>query len=229
MGSEKVFGTTADKVLLTPEPQRQTPALLLWPKDPPTRARAVVIAAPQGKDWVLLHYWPLIESLRERGTAVMVVDAGFHGELEAEWKWTQVIGRRPIAGIAADDIRAANAYLRQRAGIEPSQITCVGLGDEGVSVLLAAAMDKNISATAALRLGRTYASGREEPFLPNILKYGDLPQIASLVAPRPLFLAGVNEIDFKSVASNKNLRLESDTDSDGQKFLSWLDTLGQKK
>ena len=136
-----------------------------------------------------------------------------------------VIARRPVAGIAAEDICAANAWLRRRAGIEPTQIICVGLGENGVAVLLAAALDKKIGAVAALHLGQTYAAGRDEPFLPNLLRYGDLPQIAALIAPRAMFLAGIDKEEFKMATSNKKLHLEAKVDANGQKFMSWLEVL----
>ncbi len=229
VGMEKIFGVVADRVLLSPESHRQVPALLIWPDDVPRRVPAVVIADPRGKERFLLGYWPLLEALRAKKIAVLVLDAGFSGEVAAEWDWNQVITRRPVAGIAADDIRAANAFLRQRSGIDGDKIVCVGLGDHGISALLAASLDENVRAVAALRLGGTYRNGRERPFLPNLLRVGDLPEIAALVAPRPMFLAGAYERDYEfarhayDLTGHKdNLRFDLDADNDGARFLAWL-------
>ena len=90
--------------------------------------------------------------------------------------------------MAAHDASHSLGYLLTRDDVDEKHIYCVGMGDMGVTALLTGICDARVAAVAADDFGITYRQGREKPLLPHLLRYGDLPQVAALYAPKPLLL-----------------------------------------
>ena len=104
------------------------------------------------------------------------------------------------------DVIKAVDYLEIRSDVDKSQINCVGYGIGGLLAMHAAAIDERITSVISndalitdksLIVDPVYNHG-VEVFIPHVLKHYDLPDIAALIAPRPLKL--VSLVDHKKEA-----------------------------
>jgi dienelactone hydrolase len=103
----------------------------------------------------------------------------------------QFLGRLLIGENLRDARWAMNAML-ERAPVDAGRIGCVGLSYGGRMTTLVAAVDSRVRiavVSGALncfqeRISTTYGAGCQ--LIPGILEYGDIPEIASLIAPRTL-------------------------------------------
>ena len=96
--------------------------------------------------------------------------------------------------MAVTYVLACIEWLYGREYVDPKRLTLLGEGDQGVVAMLAAGLDERVTATVADCMETTYRDGGEGlPVIPNVLRIADVPQIASLVAPRPLWLFRVPE------------------------------------
>jgi dienelactone hydrolase len=89
------------------------------------------------------------------------------------------------------DILWALELLAQRKAVDAKRLGCVGLSYGGRMTMLAAALEPRIRVavvSGALncmqeRIGHRYSCGAQ--VIPGLLEYGDVPEIAGLIAPRP--------------------------------------------
>ncbi|MCS6859197.1 MAG: hypothetical protein NZT92_02615 [Abditibacteriales bacterium] len=231
-------GYTVEKIAYTSEIEITVPALLLRNTQHGIRNRSpVVIAlAPHGKSDLLNNHAAFVEDLLQRGFTVFAPDVRLRGELHIKWDLNSIIWGRPEVGMAGHDVKRAVDFLRQRSDVDRRKIFCVGLGEMGVTALVSGVFDDRIAAIATDDLGRTYRRGRERPLLPRLLRYGDLPQMAATLAPRPLWLnraEPLGEFEFSRkayAAAGKSdaLRLPSmAADAAGKAIVEWLAGLSQ--
>lgn len=153
----------------------------------------VLIAVhPEGKSAALQS--PTVQGLARQGYAILAPDVRLRGELSRDWLYNSILWGRPEAGMAVTDVLACVQWLYGREDVDVRSITLLGEGDQGVVALLAAGLDERVTATIADCCETTYRDGGEGlPVIPNLLRVADVPQIASLIAPRPLWLYRVPE------------------------------------
>jgi dienelactone hydrolase len=102
----------------------------------------------------------------------------------------QLLGKLLIAENLRDALWSFEA-LRQSEQVDPERIGCVGLSLGGRMAMLTAAMEPRIKVavcSGALnvmqeRVRSRYSCGAQ--VIPGLLQYGDIPEIAGLIAPRP--------------------------------------------
>ncbi len=159
-----------------------------WLPAPGDGPRPALLALhPEGKAEALRT--PLVRQLHAAGWSVLAPDLRFRGELQRDWFQNTVLWGRPEAGMAAWDARACIEWLYERPEVDPKSLAVLGEGDQGVVALLAAALDERVTATVADCSETTYRDGGAGlPVIPNILRVADVPQLAALLAPRPLWL-----------------------------------------
>ncbi|MBI3923487.1 MAG: acetylxylan esterase [Armatimonadetes bacterium] len=191
-GTVEIQGLKAEQLLLSTEPAVTIPAWLFVPQQRATRSPAVVVIHPGGKQTLLRDRALLVRALLDRGVIVLAVDTRMRGELRRNWQWNEVIFGRPEDGMAAHDLIRASSYLRSRSEVDPQRVYVVGLGEAGLFALYAAGLDPDLAGAALDTVGALYQDGRSTNVVPNVLRYGDLPQFAALVAPRPLWLNGTD-------------------------------------
>jgi poly(3-hydroxybutyrate) depolymerase len=175
-------------------PAAGSPAGASRRKEAPTgvarKSPAVVVVHPGGKSALLAERAGLVRGLLERGVVVLALDPRLRGELQRKWYWNSVIWGRPEEGMAAHDLNCAGTWLRSRGQVDPQRVFVVGLGETGRFALFAGALDAHWAGVALDAVGPLYAEPGATNTLPNVLRHGDLPQFASLVAPRRLWLNG---------------------------------------
>src|SRR5262249_24304881 len=109
-------------------------------------------------------------------------------------------GATPL-GMRTRDVLRAIDYLRSRSGIDPARISVIGQGSAGLAALHAAALDDKARSAAISGALVSYAAivdneiytHRYSWFTPGVLRKYDLPDVAALVAPRPLVI--INAVD----------------------------------
>jgi dienelactone hydrolase len=102
----------------------------------------------------------------------------------------QLLGKLLIAENLRDALWSLELLARHQA-VDPQRLGCVGLSYGGRMTTLAAALDARIRVaviSGALncmqeRVAVRYSCGAQ--VIPGLLPYGDVPEIASLIAPRP--------------------------------------------
>ncbi len=188
---------------------QQLPALFLEPKN--WNQRVVIWIGESGKAGLLNgdgSPQPEIARLLAAGNAVASIDLLGQGEFlmpgQTPLKNRRVKNPREFAGytygynhtLFADrvhDILTLISFVKNNER-KPEHIDLVGLGGAGRWVAAAAAqagdaIDRVAIDTAGFRF-RNLTTFDDADFLPGIVKYGDLPALIALIAPRPLWLAG---------------------------------------
>ncbi|MFQ5928598.1 MAG: dienelactone hydrolase family protein [Acidobacteriota bacterium] len=102
----------------------------------------------------------------------------------------QLIGKLLMAENLRDVLWSVK-FLSRRDSVDPQRLGCVGLSYGGRMTMLAAALEERIRVaiiSGALnvmqeRIMTRYSCGAQ--VIPGLLEYGDVPEIASLIAPRP--------------------------------------------
>jgi len=192
-GVHEQGGVRIERLSFASEADVRIPALLLLPRRDEL-APVAVLLDPRGKEAWFAGGSPvgLAADLLGDGWALLLPDLRLRGELALDWRYNTILWGRPEAGMAARDVIAAVDLVARRAELDWRRIVVAGWGDQGVVALLAAGWDERIAAAAADCAGTTYRDGGDGlPLIPNVLRVADVPQIAALVAPRPLWLFGV--------------------------------------
>lgn len=102
----------------------------------------------------------------------------------------QLLGRNLMSENLRDALWALE-FLARNNGVDTDRIGCVGLSYGGRMTMLAAAVEPRIRVaviSGALnvmqeRIGGRYSCGAQ--VIPGLLEFGDVPEIAGLIAPRP--------------------------------------------
>lgn len=218
MGSFEHDGRLVQKIALTIEPHMAVPALLMWPETDERPCPVVIFVDEGGK--LRVRGWPLAGPLLKKGVAVLALDPRGLGEAHGEGKTgdynhlasdTVVLGR-PLLAQQAWDVAQAAKHLRSAEGIDPERIACYGHGAAGLIALLATALSEEIRGVVTEGTLTTYLDaiedGQPQPrwiFAPGILRVADIPQVAALIAPRPVLFAdpvgpGLQALEEKAAA-----------------------------
>ncbi len=107
----------------------------------------------------------------------------------------QYFGARLLGLNVWDGLRAID-YLAGRREVDPTRIGALGLSFGGTMTTYLAALDPRIRAacvsgyvsTLANAMGRRRANFCGSQAMPGLARYGDIPDVALLIAPRPLCL-----------------------------------------
>lgn len=142
------------------------PGLLWLPEQRATPARTVVMVDDRGKGAIAES--GLVQPLLEGGYAVLSVDLRGRGETLGHYRpeWdanfrlvaNQVLFGQPLAGRRAFDLRRALDYLRFRKELASNDVTVVGLGDDALPALLAAADDTRVERIVLARYFQSFIS-----------------------------------------------------------------------
>jgi cephalosporin-C deacetylase-like acetyl esterase len=111
-------------------------------------------------------------------------------------EWALWIGR-PLLGQWVWDVRRTLDVIAERDGSLPHDVLAIGLGSSGVIAICAAALDERITRVQSVNSLATYVT--DQPYrntrlglmAPGILRdFGDIADIAALIAPRPVTITG---------------------------------------
>jgi len=201
-----------EKAVYYSEPEVYVPALLFLPKVAGPRP-AVIFVNEGGKTsgGVVEKY---VQPLVEDGNVVLAIDPRGTGETaptpanrernyrsfiqdnESSLAFEALGVGVTLLGLRTRDVQRAIDYLQTRSEVDRSRISAIGHGSGGMLVLHAAALDERIRSVMCLGTLMSYASVVENEiygqrislFPPAALRKYDLPELAALIAPRPLLL-----------------------------------------
>jgi cephalosporin-C deacetylase-like acetyl esterase len=130
------------------------------------------------------------ESAPAKGTS------GYSGVYQLAQR-SMLIGK-PLPGMQVYDVLRVFDYLTTRPDVDASQVTLKGVGKAGIIAMYAAALEPRIAAVDSDGAIASYMSivrakkhsGVIDIVVPGVLNDFDLPDVASLIAPRPLHIVG---------------------------------------
>lgn len=212
---------TVDAIEVVSAPEIAVPAWLFKPKK--QAGRTILLLDERGRN---LHWREggLCEQIASRGHAVCAADLRGIGDLRPEvgrgaagytighdseenYAWASLILGRSLLGQRVADILALAAQY--------GPVSIAANGRLTVPALFAAALDKRIESVYLAGGLISYRSIVETEnykaplanLLVNVLAHTDLPQLAALVAPRRVTLAGAIDAAGKAVAGDAVRRL----------------------
>lgn len=100
---------------------------------------------------------------------------------------------RTVPGIRVYDVMRCIDYLETRPECDPKRIGCMGISGGGTITTFATAVEERIQAAlisgylAHWRDSIMPMRHCEDNYVPGILQYAEMPDIATLIAPRPVF------------------------------------------
>jgi len=220
LGKETVAGWEVEKLWYASEPDVRIPALLIrLPGDTSPVKKVAVVASANGKNDVFVEPLRCVcQAILKEGRAVLAIDQRLRGEWafkvsppgeipELTWERNVRVWGRPELGMAAHDIAAGITFLSTRKDCSLESLRVVGSGHTaGIAALLAAGLDGRIQECVADLNHSDFSQGfsdppraptapaylKRAPLLHRILRYGDVGEIAALVAPRKLELLNAN-------------------------------------
>jgi dienelactone hydrolase len=203
---EKAGGLVTTPLTLAPEPGLELAASIrLRPGG--GKVPACLLLHLDGRAKALAH--PVAGALADRGWAVYAPDLRATGE--AQPKNDAIAGAddhnsaehalwvgRPLLGQWVADVRALLDFLAAQPGLDGERLALVGLGQAGLVALAAAGLlPGRLRSVAAVETLTSYLADSAYPagtrmglLAPGILRSGDVPHLAALVAPRKLVIAG---------------------------------------
>jgi dienelactone hydrolase len=212
-----------ERVVFDSEFGASVPAYLLLPKTvlPDRRGRALLClhGHGRGKDDVVgiaatpkerqqrirpLNY-DYARQFVQRGYVVLAPDARAFGERAADGMgctWAMTAGLllgKTLVGLRVWDAMRAIDYLQARPEVDPERIGCVGLSWGGTHTMYTAALDEQIKVAVISGYFDSFKDMLIDAgccpcqYVPQLLRYADLPDIVSLIAPRPLLLENGTE------------------------------------
>jgi cephalosporin-C deacetylase-like acetyl esterase len=143
-----------------------------------------------------------------RGMAVIVPDQmgfGERRELEDSEKcynasscrklafWAQMLDKTAV-GMRVWDIMRCIDYLQMLPQVDDERIGCMGISGGGTTTLFTSALDERIKAAVISGYLCTFKDSIlsinhcECNYIPGILKYAEMYDVACMIAPRPLFI-----------------------------------------
>ncbi|NLB97045.1 MAG: hypothetical protein GX785_15215 [Armatimonadetes bacterium] len=192
----RAFPGDREGVVITTEPGIRVPMVIAQAKG---ASSCVLWLDTAGKASILSEGLPSVDG----NQAIAIPD--LRGLGETHWERGHTVGvwdyqyfqnglilGRPMLGMWVWDALQCARVLRERF----ESVSVVGRGPLAVVALLAAALDEGIASARCESVLTSYiypeGFSREHAmslFVPNLLKVADVPQIASLVAPRRLHIA----------------------------------------
>lgn len=202
-----------EKVIFDAEPGVSIPAYFLLPKDAkgPIPGVLALHGHGYGKDEVVdidcgseerrrhideVNYAYAVEMVRE-GYAVLAPDLRCFGERSNPGDCRKacvnamMLGKNIIALRVSDTMQCID-YMRSRPEVILDRIACVGISGGGLATLYSAIFEPRIKAAV---ISGYFCSFKESIFdqdhcmcnyIPGILRYADMPDLAALIAPTPL-------------------------------------------
>ena len=205
-----------EKVVFDSREGVSVPAYLLIPKGLEKNGKAKALLClhghGRGKDDVVgivsdeverqQHIRPLnydyARQFAERGYVVLAPDAmcfGERGDISCGLAFTSgLLLGEVLVGLRVWDAMRAMDYLESRPEVDAERIGCVGLSWGGTHTIYTSALDDRIKTAVVsgyfssfkdILIDRACCSCQ---YVPNILKYAELADIVSLIAPRPLLI-----------------------------------------
>ena len=108
------------------------------------------------------------------------------------------------------DVMRAVDYLSEREEVDPKRIGCMGISGGGTITFFASALERRIKAAVVSGYFNTFKdsilsiSHCMDNYVPGVLRYAEMYDIAGLIAPRPLFVESGTKDDIFPVEATRD-------------------------
>jgi cephalosporin-C deacetylase-like acetyl esterase len=200
---------TVEKFTYQSEPGISIPALLFMPAGGAAKKPAILLADARGKSAGASD----AEAFAAKGNVVLAVDLRGFGETRPRvtegGNWARYFGDyknamtalligQTMTGMRALDVVRGIDVLAGRSEVDPANITVAARGSAAIPGLYATLLDRRIASVAVDGMLTSYDSavseriavGIVEQVIPSVLKYFDLPDVISAIAPRRVIVSG---------------------------------------
>lgn len=122
--------------------------------------------------------------------------------------WSLMLGKTTIGRRVWDAIKTID-YLETRNDVDKDRIGMMGISGGGTTTLFTSALDDRIKVTVISGYLNTFRDSILsikhciDNYIPGILKYGEMYDIASLIAPKPLFIESGTKDQIFPIKSTK--------------------------
>jgi len=218
-----------ERVYIDSEPMATIPILVYKPKEGTRAGRPAIIIAhgyPQRKE-----DFPGFKALMTKaGYVVVSFDVLSHGErrivADTASDTFNAIGYalalgKPFFGMCVWDIMRIVDYLQTRDDVDRNRIGIIGLCMGGQQVWYSGALEERLKACVVVCGTSTYEAMVMEmapyhthclfTYVPNILRHGDVQDVLSLIAPRPLLIINNYNDTWFPVSGYKKVCRELET------------------
>ncbi|MFG0334688.1 MAG: acetylxylan esterase [Maioricimonas sp. JB049] len=236
-------------VLTVPTHDEQLPVVSVYPKSSEWSGRVVVWLTGQGKAGLFNDDGEPVAAVRtllDRGDSVVTADlfgqGEFAGSTDEFAQNRKVENPREYAGytytyndpLFTQRVHDVLSLLKWIDADDhgTGKVTLVGTGEAGLIVAAAAPFTgKAVDAVAVETNGFRFAtldSFRDRRFVPGVVKYGDLPALLGLAAPRELLVVGDTEVIPAAVATGyaatdrSRLTWADDANDAAARIIDWL-------
>lgn len=143
--------------------------------------------------------------LARMGFVILAPDIPYSKDLRKEdfFSLKLIMAGGSLTGLRLSLLQAMLDYISQQPFVDPERIGCAGWSMGGGLCLYLSAIDRRVKATAiSCYFGTfkdTFMKRRQstDNYIPGILQVGEMHDIACLIAPRPLWIEGVeNDPEF---------------------------------
>ena len=183
------------------------PGIVVRPSQATGRLPALVVPPGFGGSSKALseeHYKPFVYQMARQGYVVLFFDDPSFGDrqapLAAWYSTTSAAGMQGMGVQVFDTLRALD-YLLTRPEVDPGRIGVAGLCQGSEQTWLAGALEDRFQLVVPVCGTTTYTDwarmpgylgvvlSSADPYLKNVLRYTDWPEIGACIAPRPLYIA----------------------------------------
>lgn len=222
LGTVRQEGLEIEKLAIYSEEDIYLPALFVKRGPVEKSPVVVIVSSNQGRE----DLFRLARGLSERGCAALIVDLRGLGEtritrrssrdesggfealtlgVEAGVAYDGLKLGRPIFAMRLFDLQQVFNYLVTRQDVNQERLAVAGVDSCGPLALYAAALDDRVQSVLLDRSLNKFSDLVTNKmyeyhfldFLPRVLRYHDLPQVAGVIAPRPVWL--LNTLDAVQV------------------------------
>lgn len=140
------------------------------------------------------------QQLAKAGFCVLVPDIPFSVDMQVEdhVALNLIMAGSSLTGMRVSYLRDLVDYLTSLSFIDPERLGCIGWSMGGALTMYLAAVDKRVKVVAISSYFGTYKNTfmrlrqTTDNYIPGILKFGEMADVACLIAPRPLFIEGAD-------------------------------------
>jgi dienelactone hydrolase len=200
---EKLYLQSADGLwipayMLTPKgAAKPRPAVLAMPgHDGPADASGRGAASIAGRDTNLNYMRSFGLRLAEAGYVVLAVDVAGVGEM-AELNYLRLVRQGLLVGVPLkrlmlEEVHTAMDYLVSRPEVDAQRVGTMGMSLGGELAMFAGILDPRVKFVVSSGFFYSYKhyafTSAASLFIPGILRVGDIPDLAAMVAPRPMLI-----------------------------------------
>lgn len=136
--------------------------------------------------------------LVEAGFCVLVPDIPFSEDMEREdhVALNLIMAGTHLTGVRLSYLKVLLDYLSSLPFVDPERLGCIGWSMGGALTMYLAAVDTRVKVVAISSYFGTYRNTfmrlrqSTDNYIPGILNFGEMADVACLIAPRPLFIEG---------------------------------------